>query len=151
MAKVTEVAAALAAPIAARNGCEIWDVEYVKEAGEWYLRVYIDRAEGISIDDCEAVSRPLSDALDEADPIDGPYTLEVSSAGADRVLKRPEHFERFLGSTVDVKLYRAQGGRKEWTGTLTGHTDGGVELDTGSGTQCFPREAVAQVRLHVEI
>lgn len=71
MAKVTELVAALAAPIAEQNGCTLWDVEYVREAGQWFLRVYIDKPEGISINDCEAVSRPLSDALDEADPIDG--------------------------------------------------------------------------------
>ena len=81
MAKVTELVAALAAPIAEQNGCTLWDVEYVREAGQWFLRVYIDKPEGISINDCEAVSRPLSDALDEADPIEGSYVLEVSSAG----------------------------------------------------------------------
>ena len=80
MAKVTELVAALAAPIAEQNGCTLWDVEYVREAGQWFLRVYIDKPEGISINDCEAVSRPLSDALDEADPIEGSYVLEVSSA-----------------------------------------------------------------------
>ena len=97
MPKVTEIAAGLAAPIVEACGCTLWDVEYVKEAGEWCLRVYIDREGGVSITDCEAVSRPLSDALDEADPIEGSYTLEVSSAGADRVLKKPEHFARFRG------------------------------------------------------
>ena len=105
MAKVTELTAGLAAPIVEAAGCSLWDVEYVKEAGEWFLRVYIDKEGGVSINDCEAVSRPLSDALDEADPIEGSYTLEVSSAGADRVLKKPEHFAAFLGSEVDVKLY----------------------------------------------
>ena len=95
MSKVTETVLALARPVAEAEGCEVWDVEYVKEAGEWFLRVYIDKEGGISIDDCEAVSRPLSDLLDEADPIEGSYTFEVSSAGADRVLKKPEHFARF--------------------------------------------------------
>ena len=86
MAKVTDLVARLAQPLAEAAGCSLWDVEYVKEAGTWYLRIYIDKETGVSIDDCEAVSRPLSDALDEADPIEGSYTLEVSSAGADRVL-----------------------------------------------------------------
>ncbi len=90
MAKVTELVAGLAAPIAEENGCSLWDVEYVREAGQWFLRVYIDKEGGVSIDDCEAVSRPLSDKLDEADPIEGSYTFEVSSAGADRVLKKPD-------------------------------------------------------------
>ena len=82
MAKVTDLTAQLARPIAESVGCSIWDVEYVKEAGTWFLRVYIDKPGGISIEDCEAVSRPLSDKLDEADPIEGSYTLEVSSAGS---------------------------------------------------------------------
>ena len=105
MAKVTELAAGLAAPIAAEHGCSLWDVEYVREGGEWFLRVYIDKAGGVSINDCEAVSRPLSDALDEADPIEGSYVLEVSSAGADRALKKPEHFQQFLGTEVDVRVW----------------------------------------------
>ena len=87
MAKVTDTVAALALPVVEGAGCALWDVEYVKEAGQWFLRVYIDREGGVSIDDCEAVSRPLSDLLDEADPIEGSYTFEVSSAGADRALK----------------------------------------------------------------
>ena len=104
MAKVTDLTASLAAPIAEEQGCTLWDVEYVKEAGTWILRVYIDKEGGVSINDCEAVSRPLSDKLDEVDPIEGSYTLEVSSAGADRVLKKPEHFTAFMGSEVDVRL-----------------------------------------------
>lgn len=108
MAKVTDLVAQLAQPLAEAAGCSLWDVEYVKEAGTWYLRIYIDKETGVSIDDCEAVSRPLSDALDEADPIEGSYTLEVSSAGADRVLKKPEHFQRFCGEEVEVRLYRPQ-------------------------------------------
>ena len=90
MAKVTDTVAQLALPFVEAAGCSLWDVEYVKEAGEWFLRIYIDKEGGISIEDCEAVSRPLSDKLDEADPIEGSYTFEVSSAGADRVLKKPD-------------------------------------------------------------
>ena len=118
MAKVTEMAAQLAQPFVEAAGCSLWDVEYVKEAGEWYLRFYIDKDGGVSINDCEAVSRPLSDALDEADPIEGSYTLEVSSAGADRALKKPEHFAQFQGAEVEVKLYRARDGRKDYVGLL---------------------------------
>ena len=84
MAKVTEAVAALALPAVEAAGCTLWDVEYVKEAGVWFLRLYIDKEGGVFIDDCEAVSRPVSDLLDEADPIEGSYTFEVSSAGADR-------------------------------------------------------------------
>ena len=130
-------------------GCTLWDVEYVKEAGEWCLRVYIDREGGVSINDCEAVSRPLSDALDEADPIEGSYTLEVSSAGADRVLKKPEHFARFRGEPVDVRLYRAREGRKELTGTLKGYDDGDVTVELDGTDTLLEKKDVAQVRLHV--
>ena len=124
-------------------------MEYVKEAGDWYLRVYIDKEGGVSIQDCEAVSRPLSDALDEADPIEGSYILEVSSAGADRALKKPEHFRRFLGSQVDVKLYRAREGRKELTGTLLGCENGDVTLALSGEPVVLEKKDVAQVRLHV--
>ena len=92
MKKVTELTAELAAPVVAEQGCELWDVEYVKEAGTWYLRLYIDKEGGVSINDCEAISRRVSDLLDEADPIEGSYTFEVSSAGAERPLKRPSDF-----------------------------------------------------------
>ena len=149
MAKVTELTAGLAAPIVEAAGCTLWDVEYVKEAGEWFLRVYIDKEGGVSINDCEAVSRPLSDALDEADPIEGSYTLEVSSAGADRVLKKPEHFAAFLGSEVDVKLYRAREGRKELTGVLRGYDNGDVTVELPGGDATLEKKDVAQVRLHV--
>lgn len=150
MAKVTELVAGLAAPIAAEHGCSLWDVEYVREGGEWFLRVYIDKAGGVSINDCEAVSRPLSDALDEADPIEGSYVLEVSSAGADRALKKPEHFQQFLGTEVDVRLYRPLDGRKEYTGVLKEYAGGDVTIDAGGAPRTFAKKDVAQVRLHVE-
>ena len=146
MAKVTDTVAALARPIAERVGCALWDVEYVKEAGEWFLRVYIDREGGVDIDCCEAVSRPLSDALDEADPIQGSYTFEVSSAGLDRVLKKPDHFAQCMGRKVDLRLYRPVDGGKVRTGVLTDYEDGAVSVD---GVR-FERKDVAQVRLHVE-
>lgn len=145
MAKVTETVAALARSVVEERGCTLWDVEYVKEAGEWFLRLYIDKAEGVSIDDCEAVSRPVSDLLDEADPIPGSYTFEVSSAGLERALKRPEHFAACMGREVAVKLYRPVDGRKEFVGTLEDFADGAV---TVSGAR-FEKKDVAQVRLHV--
>ena len=148
MAKVTELVAALAAPIAEQNGCTLWDVEYVREAGQWFLRVYIDKPEGISINDCEAVSRPLSDALDEADPIEGSYTLEVSSAGADRALKKPEHFTQFQGAEVEVKLYRARDGRKDYVGLLESYEDGDVTLNVGGAPMKFEKKELALVRLY---
>lgn len=149
MAKVSELTAALAKPIAEGQGCTLWDVEYVREAGQWFLRVYIDKPGGVSINDCEAVSRPLSDALDDADPIEGSYILEVSSAGADRPLKRPEHFAQFIGSQVEVRLYRAVDGAKEHVGQLQGCQDGNVTILTGSESRTFAKKDVAQTRLHV--
>ncbi len=146
MAKVTELTAQLARPIVEEQGCTLWDVEYVKEAGTWILRIYIDKEGGVSINDCEAVSRPLSDKLDEVDPIEGSYTLEVSSAGADRALKKPEHFAAFLGSMVEVRLYRALEGRKEHVGVLEAYEDGTVTLEGGPR---FEKKDIAQVRLHV--
>ena len=149
MAKVTDLTAALAEPIVQEQGCSLWDVEYVREAGQWVLRVYIDQEGGVSIQDCEAVSRPLSDALDEADPIEGSYVLEVSSAGADRPLKRPEHFRQFLGAQVEVRLYRALEGRKEYVGILAGYEAGNVTIQMETGAQTFLKQDVAQVRLYV--
>ncbi len=152
MAKVTELTEALAAPIAAENGCDIWDVEYVKEAGSWYLRVYLDRPEGVTIDHCEAVSRALSDKLDEVDPIEGSYILEVSSPGADRVLRKPEHFARFLGEKVEVRLYRPRDGAKSLVGELVEREDGGaVTLRAAGGPVTIPGEDIAQVRVYITL
>ena len=148
MAKVTDVVTGLAAPIAEAAGCRLWDVEYVREGGTWYLRVYLDKDGGISIDDCEAVSRPLSDKLDEVDPIEGSYTLEVSSAGLDRVLKKPEHFQAFLDQEVSLHLYRPRDGKREFIGFLRGYDSGAVTLETDGVLQTFSRKETAQVRLY---
>ena len=148
MKKITDIVWELAEPAVQEQGCRIWDVEYVREAGQWFLRVYIDKEGGVSIDDCEAVSRPLSDRLDEADPIEGSYTFEVSSAGADRVLKKPEHFARFQGQEVEVKLYRPREGRKEFVGLLQSWEDGDVTLDMGGTPARFEKKEIALVRLY---
>ncbi|MBE6990475.1 MAG: ribosome maturation factor RimP [Ruminococcaceae bacterium] len=151
MKKVTELVAELAAPAAAENGCRLWDVEYLREAGQWYLRVYLDKDGGVDILDCEAVSRRLSDLLDEVDPIEGSYMFEVSSAGAERQLKRPSDFAQFMGSPVLVKTYRNRDGRKEFAGTLAGYDDGAVLLDMGTGGPLrFEKGEVALVRLRIE-
>ena len=151
MAKVTDVFSQLALPFVEAQGCTLWDVEYVKEAGTWYLRLYIDKPGGVSIDDCEAVSRPVSDALDEVDPIEGSYTFEVSSAGADRVLKKPEHFAAYVGSEVEIKLYRPSGGRKSWVGELAAYQEGNVTIQTPAGEKNFEKQDIAQVRLYVRL
>ena len=152
MKKVTELTAELAAPAIAEQGCTLWDVEYVKEAGTWYLRVLLDKEGGVDILDCEAVSRKLSDLLDEADPIDGSYTLEVGSAGAERALKRPADFLRYLENPVLVKLYRALDGRKEFAGHLKAYDEatGAVTIAMGAKELTFEKKDVALVRLRVE-
>ncbi|MBQ5928168.1 MAG: ribosome maturation factor RimP [Oscillibacter sp.] len=152
MKKITELTAELAAPAIEKQGCELWDVEYVKEGGTWYLRVLLDKEGGVDILDCEAISRELSDALDEVDPIEGSYTLEVGSAGAERSLKRPGDFERFMGSPVLVKLYRPQNGSKEFAGHLAGYNaeTGNVTVTVGKEELTFVKKDVALVRLRVE-
>ncbi len=150
MAKVTEIVAQLAAPAVEKAGCELWDVEYVREAGTWFLRLYLDKEGGVDIMDCENVSRVVSDLLDEADPIEGSYTFEVSSAGAERVLKRPGDFERFMGSPVLVKLYKNKDGRKEFSGHLAGYEDGNITVTVGRETLTFLKEEVALCRLRIE-
>ena len=152
MKKITELTAELAAPSIEKQGCTLWDVEYVKEGGTWYLRVLLDKEGGVDILDCEAISRELSDALDEVDPIEGSYTLEVGSAGAERSLKRPGDFERFMGSPVLVKLYRPQNGSKEFAGHLAGYNaeTGDVTVTVGKEELTFVKKDVALVRLRVE-
>ena len=146
MAKVTDLVAQLAGPVVEQCGCTLWDVEYVKEGGEWFLRLYLDKEGGVSINDCEAVSRPVSDLLDEKDPIEGSYTFEVSSAGLDRALKKPEHFAKCMGRQVDLKLYRPRDGHKEFSGTLSAYgEDGSVTVDD----LVFEKKDIAAVKLHV--
>ena len=152
MKKVTELVAELAAPAVAEQGCTLWDVEYVREAGQWYLRLYLDKDGGVDILDCEAVSRRVSDLLDELDPIEASYIFEVSSAGAERPLKRPSDFQQFMGSPVLVKTYQPKDGRKEFAGTLAGYEDGAVLLDMGGAEPVrFEKAEVALVRLRVEL
>ena len=152
MKKVTEIVAELAAEAVAEQGCELWDVEYVREAGQWYLRIYLDKEGGVDILDCEAVSRKVSDLLDEADPIEASYMFEVSSAGAERALKRPADFVRYLNSPVLLKLYRAQDGRKEFAGHLAAYDEatGDITITVGKESLTFTKKDVALVRLRVE-
>ena len=135
-----------------RKGIGGDDVEYVCEAGSWYLRVYIDKAGGVSIDDCEAVSRALDPILDEADPIPTSYVFEVSSAGAERALKRPGDFARFIGEQVEVKHYQPIMGAKSHVGTLVSRAeDGTVTIELNGQQVSFPAAQVAQVRLRMTI
>jgi len=151
MSKITDAVSALALPIVERNDCELWDIEYVKDPGGWVLRVFIDRPDGVSITHCEAVSRELDPILDEnEDIIPGSYTFEVSSAGAERQLKRPTDFERFMGELIEVKLYKAEDGTKIFLGDLTGYSkESGVEIDIAGQRHIFPLSKIANVRLRI--
>lgn len=147
MSKISDKVEALARPVVEEEGCKLWSVEYIKEAGTWYLRVYIDKDGGVGIADCEAISRRLDPILDEADPVPESYVFEVGSAGAERELKRPSDFEQFIGSDVEVKLYQSYEGRKILVGTLEEYNDGNI---TVSGVE-LKKEQIAQVKLHVTI
>ena len=148
--KVTELVAQFAEPIIQQAGCSLWDVEYVREGSERYLRIYIDKEGGIDIDDCEKIHRAIDPILDEKDPIAESYHFEVCSAGIERALKRPGDFAQFMGSPVLVKLYRPRNGLKEIPGILRGYENGCVTLEAGKETITFTKSEVALVRLRVE-
>ena len=148
--KVTEVVAGFAKPIVEAHGCELWDVEYVREGSEYFLRLYLDKEGGVDINDCEAVSRAVDPILDEKDPIQGSYHFEVCSAGLERALKRPSDFEQFMGSPILIKLYRPKNGLKEIPAILRGYEDGKVTAEAGRETLTFEKSEVALVRLRVE-
>ena len=148
--KVTEIVAKIAEPVVQAHGCQLWDVEYVREGDQRFLRIYLDKETGVDINDCEAISRAMDPLLDEADPIAESYHFEVCSAGLERALKRPGDFERFMGSAVTVKLYRPRNGLKEIPCVLTGYDNGRVTVEAGKETITFEKSEVALVRLRVE-
>ena len=149
MSKITERVFELAKPVVEEEGCSLWDVEYLREASTWYLRIYIDKEGGVSIDDCERISRRLDPILDEADPIPESYVFEVGSAGADRELKRPSDFAQFMDSEIEVKLYKPLDGSKSFVGKLIGYEEGTVVLDWRGKELRFAPAQIAQVRLYV--
>ena len=120
-----------------------------KEAGQRFLRVFIDSDDGVTIDQCETVSRELDALLDDEDPIEEAYILMVSSAGAERTLKRPSDFEKFIGSNVAVKLYGAKEGRKDYVGKLKSYAEGDVEIEAAGKTTHFKKGEIASVRLRI--
>lgn len=135
-------------PILEKYEFELVDVEYVKEAGTWYLRAYIDKPGGIAINDCEVVSRELSDLLDHKDFIDDSYILEVSSPGLGRPLKKERDFARSIGAEVEIRTYRMVEGRKEFTGVLEEYDSESVTVSYEDGTkQNFDRKEIALIRL----
>lgn len=141
---------ALITPIIDANKFELVDVEFVKEAGENYLRAYIDKPGGITIDDCELVSRALSDKLDEEDFIDESYILEVSSPGLGRQLKKDKDFKRSIGQDVDVKLFKAKNGVKEFSGSLKAYTADTVTVTVPDGDMELKRSEIALIKLSLD-
>ena len=149
--KLTEQVWQFAEPVVQAQGCTVWDVEYVREGADWFLRIYIDKEGGVDIADCEAISRALDPILDEKDPIPTSYPFEVCSAGIERALKRPGDFEKFLGSDVLVRLYRPKDGTKEFPGVLRGYEDGCVTIDYLGKPVTFEKSEVALVRLRATL
>ena len=140
----------LLAPIVERYGVEIYDVEYVKEGKDYYLRAYIDKAGGVNIQDCENVSRALSDALDAEDFIPDAYILEVSSPGLGRTLKKDRHLEKSLGKDVEIKTYKPIDKQKEFFGHLRAFDAKTVTIESEMGERIFNRNEIALIRLALD-
>lgn len=130
-------------PIANELGLRIWDVRFLKEGSSWYLRIFIDKDGGVSIDDCVDLTHAINDPLDEADPIEQAYFLEVSSPGVERELVRDEHFSAYLGEKIKVKMIRPIDGQREFSGILSDYTDGNITiaLEDGKGFTFTKKEA----------
>ena len=141
---------ALLSPIVESNGFELVDVEYVKEAGNWYLRGYIDKPGGITVNDCETVSRAFSDRLDEDDFIEDSYIMEISSPGLDRPLKKEKDFARSIGKLVEIRTYRPIEKQKEFCGELTAYDNNSVTIDEEGTPRTFDKKDIALVRLAID-
>ncbi len=150
MSKTEEIVFALAEPFASEIDCEVLEVEYKKEGTDYFLRVYLDRESGVDMDACAYVSERLSAALDVADPIKDAYFLEVCSPGIDRAIKRDKDFVRFAGRKVDVKLYAAKDGIKEFCGVLQGKDGDVIRVEVNGETTCFTPEEAAFIKLAIE-
>ena len=151
MRSIGELVESLARPVVEGFGLTLWDVEYVKEGGQWYLRLYLDREEGVTIEDCEAVSRAMDPILDREDPIPDAYIFEVASAGAERTLKRPSDFKTYQGHLVEVRTFKPILGAKQFLGTLLGEEDGAVTIEVNGETLRFEKNEVALVRLRITV
>lgn len=149
----TTIVTELAAPVAEQFGVNLWDVRFEKEGASWFLRIFIDKEEGVDIEDCENVSRVMSKLLDEADPIDQSYYLEVSSPGIGRDLVKPWHFQKYIGWPVTVRLIRAVDGVREFTGEMTAFDGENVTLalEDMEVEMVFGLKEAAWVRLYEEI
>lgn len=140
----------LLTPIAEKYGVEIYDIEYVKEGTDWYLRAYIDKPEGVNITDCENVSRALSDVLDAEDYISDAYILEVSSPGLGRTLKKDRHLEKSLGEEVEIRTYKPIDKRKEFSGILKAYDKDTITIEEEAGDRVFARADTALIRLAID-
>ncbi len=140
----------LLAPIAKAAGVEIYDVEYVREGSDYYLRAYIDKPGGVDINDCERVSRILSDALDEKDFIQDAYILEVSSPGLGRALKKDKHLEKSLGEDVEVKTYKPVDNCKEFSGVLKTYDENSITIEAEGRELVFAKADIAVIRLALD-
>ncbi|MGI6038550.1 MAG: ribosome maturation factor RimP [Limnochordia bacterium] len=144
---VESVVTEIAEDLAPSFDCEIVDVTYKKEGGQWFLRVFIDKPNGVTIEDCSLFSQALSSKLDEVDPIPGSYMLEVSSPGVERPLKKPADFQRFCGEEVQVRTYAPIDGRKNWRGRLVAYEEGTIKLDVAGKEVSLPLDKVAKAHL----
>jgi ribosome maturation factor RimP len=138
-------------PIVNEKSLELYHLEYVKEFGENFLRIYIDSPNGITLDDCEKVSRPISDMLDEKDPISESYYLEVSSPGIERILYNEKHFDRYVGNTVLVQLEKLFEGKKKYIGNLIGYNQDEVILEIENTEIKIPRDKIKSISLNGEV
>ncbi|WHH58976.1 ribosome maturation factor RimP [Petroclostridium sp. X23] len=149
--KIEDVVFELSQPVAEQNGCEVVDVEFKKEGPNWFLRVFIDKENGITLDDCEVVSKGVSNELDRVDPIDQSYYLEVSSPGLDRPLKKEKDFTSHLGDKVEVKLYQPLNGSKLLIGMLEQYHDGSIAIQLEDNSRIeLEKDKIALVRLAVD-
>ena len=144
---IREKAEKLALPVAERLGLSIWETEYVKEGAAYFLRFYIDKPGGVTLDDCEAFSREIDPMLDEENFIDTAYCLEVSSPGTERRLSRPQHFDESIGKKLQIRLIRPESGVRELTGTLAGFSEGIITVESADGVREMPLASCAWVRL----
>lgn len=149
--KVEDIVYDLAKPITDRYNFEIVEVEFKKEGSDWYLRLYIDKEGGITIDDCQSVSEELSVLLDEVDPIEQSYIFEVSSPGLERPLKTDRDYEKNNGKTIEIRLFTPLNGKKVYEGILRGHTPETVEIETEDGKPVqVPKSAIALIKPVIE-
>ena len=150
MAKVEKIVWEAAEPIVEDCGCSIYDVEFVKEGQNYFLRIFIDKEGGVSTDDCEKVSRAVDPVIDEIDPIEPAYFLEISSPGLDRKISRDEHFNAAIGQSVDIKLFAPVNGSRELTAILKSYENGVMTLELPGGSELkLEKQKASSVRLTV--